>query len=427
MPDLQKIQRERNEKLEKMRSLLTKADTEKRELIEAEINEFNGLDEECKRMGLAIERELRLQNLENEKRDIPDIKLDNNNTNSDKKEGRTNEGGFENLGEFFATVATNRNDERLRPYYRSAGGGENRTAQKMGIGTLGGFAIPDQFLNTIKSVAPQASIVRPGATVIPAGDPPDAKIHVPALDQGAARNMYGGIQVVHSGETLTITETNTNLRQITLEPKSLKGFIPVSNELINNWSAATTFLQTQMRLAIIGAEDYDFFRGTGVNSALGIINSPCRFNVTRAGAAAIAYADVLGMFARAKLGGGLVWIASQTTIPQLATIRDAGNNNLWIQNTIEGVPSRMLGFPILFNDRSPALGTAGDLCLVDRSYYMIKDGSGPRVDISTDFLFQNDETCFRIVWMVDGQAWLREPIPLEGSTANTISPFVVLN
>jgi hypothetical protein len=29
--------------------------------------------------------------------------------------------------------------------------------------------------------------------------------------------------------------------------------------------------------------------------------------------------------------------------------------------------------------------------------------------------------------MVDGQAWLREPIPLEGSTANTISPFVVLN
>jgi HK97 family phage major capsid protein len=159
---------------------------------------------------------------------------------------------------------------------------------------------------------------------------------------------------------------------------------------------------------------------------MGILNLPCRIDYTRATANSITYADVVGMFARAKLGGNLVWVASQTCIPQLATIRDAGSNNLWIQNATTGVPSKMLGFDILWNDRSPVLGTTGDLALVDLDYYLIKDGSGPRVDVSTEFLFQNDETAFRIVWFVDGQSWLNEPIPLEGSTANTVSPFVIL-
>ena len=46
--------------------------------------------------------------------------------------------------------------------------------------------------------------------------------------------------------------------------------------------------------------------------------------------------------------------------------------------------------------------------------------------MSTDYRFLNDETTFKLVWNVDGQAWLKEPLPLEGSTSNTVSPFVIL-
>jgi len=419
VPDILQLQREKTVKLEEMRSILTKSQEEKRNLTDDEITKFNTIESETKDITASIKREETLAALEkenelrNQSTKIPAD--DSNNTNSPP------ENRFENIGEFFATVATNRNDERLLPFK------ENRTAQQMGTGSLGGFAIPEQFLNEIKSVTPQGSIIRPRATVIKAGSPPDAKINIPALDQGASKNMYGGIEVIHGGETFSITETNAALRQVTLEPKSLKGFIPVSNELINNWSAATSFLQAQMRLAINGAEDYDFYRGTGVNSATGILNSACRVNYTRATANTIVYNDIVGMLARAKMGGVLAWIASQTTIPQLATMADAGSNNIWIQSSVAGIPTNILGFPVIFSDRAPALGTAGDLALVDASYYLIKDGSGPRVDISKDFLFQNDETAFRIVWMVDGQSWLKAPIPLEGSTGNTISPFVVLN
>lgn len=433
MPDLNQLQRQRNEKLEKMRSIMNMAHTENRDLTEGEIQEFNGLDEEAKRINDSIDREMRLLKLENETRQLPQIQLgDNNNSNNNRTGGgdeRREDIPFQNLGEFFATIAVNRNDERLRPYQWRAHEipGEQRTTMVAGVGSLGGFMIPQQlYTGTPLSVVPQRSIIRPGATVIPAGYPPDAEMPVPALAQGASQNMYGGVTIYRQGETVSITESNAEVRQVILKPKPMKGFISLSNDLMNNWAAASIFVQAQMRLATMGAEDYDFYRGSGANCATGIINAACRIDYSRATASQISFADVTGMFARAKLGGRPVWVASQTTIPQLANIRDTGNNNLWIQNSANDVPSRMFGFDVEWNDRSPALGSRGDLALVDRSYYLIKDGSGPRVDISTEFRFQQDETCFRIVWMVDGQAWLNEPIPLEGSTSNTISPFVIL-
>jgi HK97 family phage major capsid protein len=69
---------------------------------------------------------------------------------------------------------------------------------------------------------------------------------------------------------------------------------------------------------------------------------------------------------------------------------------------------------------------SSDLSLVNLSYYLIKDGSGPAVASSEHILFLSNKTVFKIVWNVDGHPWLTEPLALEGSTANTVSPFVVL-
>jgi HK97 family phage major capsid protein len=82
---------------------------------------------------------------------------------------------------------------------------------------------------------------------------------------------------------------------------------------------------------------------------------------------------------------------------------------------------------VVFNDRIPGLGSTGDLMLLDLSYYLIKDGSGPFVAMSEHVHFTQNKTVIKAFWNVDGQPWLDEPIPLEGSTANTVSPFVVLS
>jgi HK97 family phage major capsid protein len=182
-----------------------------------------------------------------------------------------------------------------------------------------------------------------------------------------------------------------------------------------------------------GAEDYDFMRGDGINKSLGFINAPANKVVTRAGANLIDFADIVGMLAAAKTGGQYVWISSQTTIPELVTIVDAGNHALWVgggsltQGIIASMPPTLMGYPVLFAERLPALGTKGDLNLVDLSYYLVKDGSGPLVALSDQLLFLSNRTVFKIVWNVDARPWLTEPIGLEGSTTNTVSPFVTLS
>jgi HK97 family phage major capsid protein len=184
---------------------------------------------------------------------------------------------------------------------------------------------------------------------------------------------------------------------------------------------------------MMGQEDYDFMRGNGVNRALGYINCAAAVTYNRAGANAIAFADVYGMFARAKQGGSYVWLASQTIIPQLAAMTDAGTHAVWIggrdgNGAAQGpMPSTLFGVPIIFADRLPALGTKGDLSLVDLSYYLIKDGSGPAAASSEHVFFTSNKVVFKIVWNVDGHPWLTEPLGLEGSTSNTVSPFVILS
>jgi HK97 family phage major capsid protein len=303
--------------------------------------------------------------------------------------------------------------------------------QQMGTGTTGGFAIPPAFRDELLLAVAQSGIIRPRATVIPSGYPPDAQMSIPALDQTSGANMYAGVTLVHTGEGVTMTETTAKLREVTYEPKEISGYIVLTNKLLNNWQAAGQVIGNLLRSAMTAQEDYDFLRGSGIKLALGIINSPASIVYARAGAGTIGFADVYGMLARAKMGGNLIWIASQTVIPALAAMVDAGSHAVWtgsqgVGNAAQAMPSTLFGYPLYFSDRMPSLGSKGDLMLIDPSYYVIKDGSGPFLSWSEHVWWTSNKTGVKIVWNVDGKAWLTEPLQLEGDSTKTISPFVIL-
>ncbi|MGD9644055.1 MAG: phage major capsid protein, partial [Elusimicrobiales bacterium] len=75
---------------------------------------------------------------------------------------------------------------------------------------------------------------------------------------------------------------------------------------------------------------------------------------------------------------------------------------------------------------TPALGSKGDLILVDFTYYLIKDGSGPFVAASEHVLFRQNKTVIKVFWNVDGKGWVNEPLTLEDGTTK-VSPYVVLD
>jgi HK97 family phage major capsid protein len=339
---------------------------------------------------------------------------------------------FRNAGELLFSLARFRKDgvrdDRLEAL-------REQREQTMGTGATGGYALPAQFDATIRQIQAQEGIVRSRATVIPAGDPPDAQLAFPALDQTSATgNMYGGVTVVHTGEGVTMTETTAKLREVTFEPKEISAYIVVTNKLLANWQSAGAFTTRVLSQAMVGQEDTDFMRGDGVNKALGFVNSAAAITYARAGANAISFGDVTGMLARMLMKGGTpVWLASQTIIPQLAAMVDAGNHAVWLGAQAQAlagaaapIPSTLLGFPLIWADRAPSLGSKGDLCLVNFPYYLIKDGSGPFLASSEHIFFLSNKTVFKILWNVDGHPWLTEPLQLEGDSTKTVSPFVVL-
>ena len=88
----------------------------------------------------------------------------------------------------------------------------------MGTGSAGGYSVPDTFVTEILTTFnPGEMIVRPRARVIPAGQYPDAKIKLPALDQSGEKGVYSGVVTKWLEEGGTISKTSFSLRQIEME------------------------------------------------------------------------------------------------------------------------------------------------------------------------------------------------------------------
>ena len=88
--------------------------------------------------------------------------------------------------------------------------------------------------------------------------------------------------------------------------------------------------------------------------------------------------------------------------------------------------SSLLGYPLYIVGALPALNTAGDILLVDPSYYLIGDHfSGVNIAFSEHYRFVNDQLAWRVTKRVDGQPLVDNKITIEDA-ATTVSPFVAL-
>ncbi len=409
MKDVMALRRELKTKVDEARALHKKAQEEKRSFTEEENTQYNDLMTEIENRKAEIDREERLNDLEM--------------GNPAPKEPGPNE--IREFGDFLQTVKWNPNDSALK--WRESPKNKEGRALSMGGGggAAGGFIVPEQFDSTIRMIDDQAAIFRPRAQVIPAGDPPDAAITIPALDQSGAKGVYSGVVVQWIAEGAEKPETEPSFREIRLEPQEVAGHTVVTDKLLRNSAAAGALVQSLLRKAIIASEEDAFLQGDGAGKPLGIIGHPASINIARANANAIGYADIVGMYAAAKFGGRLAWIASQTCLPQLMGMADLGSRLLWQPNARDGAPGTLIGLPVILNDQSPTIGNQGDLMLVDLDYYLIKDGSGISIAMSEHPRFTRNQTIIKAFWNVDGQPWLNTPL-LQRDGVSQVSPFVVL-
>ena len=182
-----------------------------------------------------------------------------------------------------------------------------------------------------------------------------------------------------------------------------------------------------------------FMTGTGVGEPLGFINCPAAVIATAVagqGANTIVVENLAAMYAR-MLPTSLmnaVWIADIGTLPQLMTMAlsvGTGGGPVWMTGgfgagAVGAPPMTIFGRPVIFTEKCPALGTTGDISLVDLSYYLIGDRQIMQAASSEHYKFANDQLAFRIIERVDGRPWIQSAItPHNGG--NTLSPFVQLS
>lgn len=342
---------------------------------------------------------------------------------------------FENLGEFMFAALMTPNDPRLASHWREPQDGTRRSAeQRMDTGNLGGFMVPEQFVSAIREVPVQSALIRPRATVIAAGSPPDAKITFPYLDQSAdTANVFGGVAVDWvEGEGGTKPGTTGKLGIFSLQPNEWAGVLTVTDKLIRNWAAASQFFTSRIALAASAFEDVNFYRtGTGAGQPLSILNSNAKITVASSGAAGtVSFADIVNMMAVFMMGPNAVWSVSRTLYSQIVTMRNEspGDGSLIFVpgSIVNRIPDTLLGIPIYWNDRAPAASTLGSFALLNLEHYIIKDGSGPFVVSDGGIVnFVNNKTLVKVFGNVDGQPDMKEPFTLEGGLE--ISPFVILN
>jgi HK97 family phage major capsid protein len=294
----------------------------------------------------------------------------------------------------------------------------------------GGFLIPEVLRSEILHNALETAVMRSRAMVIPMES---LWVNVPMIDETTHNgSVYGGVTAYWTEEAAALVETQATFGRVRLEAEKLTAYVEYPNELLADASAFGGWLSQTLPQAVSWFEDDAFINGTGVGQPLGFLNADAAVSVakeTGQASSTILWENIVKMYSRmlpTSLGKA-VWVASHDTFPELATMAlsiGTGGNAVWLNNGQDGPPMTILGRPVIFTEKTAALGSAGDINFIDPSYYLIGDRQSMQVDVSPHFKFQNDKTALRVIQRVTGRPWIQSALTPRNGSSSTLSPFV---
>lgn len=292
----------------------------------------------------------------------------------------------------------------------------------------GGFAVPPEFSALMLDSSLPGEIVRPRARVVPMLS--SEKI-IPRWD-GYDRSTgltFGGIQTqwVAEGNPPAVFSKG-KLEQMKLRTASLLIYGTISNLLLDDAPEFGDAMDTAISSAIGFDLDSAFLTGTGAGLPLGALNDPAKITVAKEvgqASKSIVYDNLIKMFARLHDGGDktAVWVCNRECLPQLLTMSiTVGTGGTAIPMMLSGPNGyTMLTLPVIFTEKVPALGTEGDISLIDFSQYTVGMRAEMRLDKSGHIGFAENETAFRAILRADGRgSWRTVLTPKHGATRSWV-------
>ena len=331
--------------------------------------------------------------------------------------GPLDNGGFRNFNEFVAEVGSGRMTERLL-----------KRAMGVGVGASGGFAVPASMASAIFDQILEQSIVMSRASLTPMGQGPN--LEIPVWDSTDHKTGPGMLECVWTDENIENTEQEGKLRQVLLASHKCAIFVSASNELLEDAGVPMEQqLGAKMVQALTFGIDRALLTGNGLGKPMGSLYQSGIISVNRQVASQISYTDLLLMFSRIyppSIGRSAAWIMNPTCIPQLFTIKDAGNNSLFVANAAGTAPTAIFGIPLIISEKVPALGSKGDLSLTDFSQLAVGLKRDLFLERSNAPRWFHDQSSFRVTCRIASRALWTDPVtPAEGT--QTLGWGVVLD
>ena len=279
-----------------------------------------------------------------------------------------------------------------------------------------------------------------GVTLVPTipdytGTGTPAFVWLSADETNVSASVFGGVQMYWASEAATVNASKPQFREMKMDLEKMMGFAYCTDEMLTDAAFLSGFLSNAFTLAADRLLVDATLNGDGVGKPLGIFQSAAAVTVakeTSQAAGTFQGANAIKMQARSmpRNRDRLVWVMHPDVEEQLPYLSiTSGDASKFLWNPEGGLGNfdtqRVLNKPVLFEDSCAALGSVGDVSLIDPFYYILLSKGAIKQDWSVHVEFLTDQNCFRIIFRCNGQPKVNVPLTIKNS-AKTRSPFVLL-
>jgi len=386
--------------------------------------------EEINRNIQALERSLEASRAGAEPLDGYDGILHDGKDGGDKRDAAR---PFASLGDQLQTIVaaakSHRLDKRLIQVNNAVMGANE------GTGADGGFALQEDFAGTIIESAVEHSQLLNRLDRYTCSSPANSMRWVSADETDISTSVFGGVQMYWAAEGATVAASKPQLREMKMDLEKMMGIAYATDEMLQDTAFMTGFFGTAFSLAAERLLVSGVIAGDGEGKPKGFLRSKALITVDpEAGQPAGSFlgANAIKMQARAmpRNRERLVWLMhpdAEEVLPYLSIQNGEAAKFLW--NPEGGLGNfdtqRVLNKPVLFDDSCSALGTKGDINLIDPFQYILLTKGTARQDWSVHVEFLTDQNCFRMVYRCNGAPKTDSTLTIKNS-AKTRSPFIAL-
>lgn len=378
---INELKQDRARLVAEARTILEKAEGEKRNLNADEEARWSRINEDVDNIGKRIANEERIAALESEIRTAPTPAI----VPGDEKRG-------------------NVNAEEQRSAFWKLMQGERIPASELRTLNIttdanGGYTVPDEWFKQLVIKQTEMNFMRSICTVLPTIS---GTTNITVEDDVGAATW--------TAESAADTEDDATLSTVTLGAHKLSRIQKVSEEMLqDSFLVVETYLAGAFGRSFGTAEETAFLTGNGTGKATGVVSGAG--NSVSAAAAAISADNILELIydiKRPYRAKGSFVMADGTALA-IRKLKDANDQYLWQPALRDGEPDRLAGRPLYTSDAVAAIGT-GNTSVVfgDFSHYWIANRATPAMQRLNELYAASGQVGFRMFQRVDGKVVLGE-------------------